>query len=88
MTDAPKIIHSPLSQAFTRDGVTVQVEIYKLDNGEGWWLELVDEEGGSTVWEELFATDAAALAEFTEGVDELGLAKLIEPDGDDISTVH
>jgi hypothetical protein len=77
-----------LSQAFTRDGVTVQVEIYKLDDGEGWWLELVDEEGSSTVWEELFATDAAALAEFTEGVDELGLAKLIEPDGDDISTVH
>jgi hypothetical protein len=86
MIDAPKIIRSPLSQAFTRDGITVQVDIYKL--GDGWSLEVVDEEGGSTIWEELFATDAAAMAEFIEGLDELGLAKLIEPEGDDISTVH
>jgi hypothetical protein len=87
MTDAPKIIRSPLSQAFTRDGITVQVNIYKLQGG-GWSLEVVDEEGGSAVCEELFATDAAAFFEFTEGVDELGLARLIEPDGDNLSTVH
>jgi hypothetical protein len=63
------------------------LDIYKLEGG-GWSLEVVDEEGGPTVWEELFATDAAAFYEFTKGGDELGLARLIEPDGDDLSTVH
>lgn len=35
-----------------------------------------------------FATDAAALTEFNEALEELGLAKLIEPDEDEESTVH
>ncbi|MGO4285368.1 hypothetical protein [Bosea sp. TAB14] len=55
---------------------------------EGWTLELVDAEGGSTVWQDSFATDAEAFAEFMDGVRQLGLAKLIDPDEDDIATVH
>ncbi|KRE13453.1 hypothetical protein ASE63_18445 [Bosea sp. Root381] len=88
MTDHPDIKRSPLSQSFTADGITVQIEIYQLDGTEGWTLELVDAEGGSIVWQEQFATDAAAFADFTEGLEELGLAKLIEPDDDDLATVH
>lgn len=90
MTEFPDIIRSPLCQSFTQDGVTVQVEIYRLKDSEGWTLELVDEVGGSTVWEETFATDTAAFAEFNEGLAQLGLAKLIEPDGDEEAeaTVH
>ncbi|MGO4173729.1 hypothetical protein [Bosea sp. TAF32] len=88
MTDFPDIIRSPLSQRFTEDGVTVQVEIYRVDGTEGWTLELIDEEGGSTVWQDSFATDAEAFAEFTDGVEQLGLAKLIDPDEDDLATVH
>lgn len=88
MTDFPDILRSPLCQTVTRDGITVQIEIYRLEDSEGWTLELVDEDGGSTVWEEMFATDAAALAEFNEALEELGLAKLIEPDEDEESTVH
>lgn len=86
--DFPDILRSPLCQTVTRDGVTVQVEIYRLADSEGWTLELVDEDGGSTVWEETFATDAAALAEFNEGLEELGLAGLIDPEGDEEATVH
>lgn len=88
MTDFPGIIRSPLSQIITHDGITVRVEIYRLDGTEGWTLELVDEEGGSTVWQDSFATDAEAFAEFMDGVRQLGLAKLIDPDDDDIATVH
>lgn len=49
---------SPLNQALTSDGKTVQVEIYRGD-GEGWILEIIDEFGNSTVWDEPFDTYAA-----------------------------
>lgn len=88
MSDDLNITRSPLCQAFTSDGITVQVEIYKLESGGGWTLELIDEEGGSTVWEEQFATDTAAFAEFTEGLAAMGLAALIEPSDDDTATLH
>lgn len=88
MTDTPNIVRSELCQSFTSDGLTVQVEIYRLHDGDGWTLELIDPEGASIVWEEQFATDAAAFAEFTEGLEELGLEKLIDPDREDTATVH
>jgi len=47
---------------------------------EGWSLEVVDEENASTVWDELFETDQAALDEFMKEVAEAGLAKVINPD--------
>ena len=88
MTDASNIIRSALCQSFSSDGLTVQIEIYRLEDGDGWTLELIDAEGGSIVWEEQFATDVAAFAEFTEGLEELGLERLIEPDEGDTATVH
>lgn len=84
----PKIIRSPASQEYTSDGITIRVEIYKLEGSDSWTLELVDEDGSSTIWEEQFPTDAAAFAEFTEGLEELGLSALLEPDEDDEATVH
>jgi hypothetical protein len=51
----------------TRDGIAVRVEIYRIvGSGEGWSLEVVDQDGGSTVWSDLFATGRDANAEFTE----------------------
>jgi hypothetical protein len=91
MTDRdPKIIKSPLSQTFTSDGITVNVDIYRLAGGEGWTLELVDANWNSIVWEELFPTDEAALGEFLDGVQEIGLARLLEPDDEDppMATIH
>ena len=72
--DDPQLEHSPLCGNVTRDGITVRVEIYRLaGKDEGWSLEVVDQEDGSTVWDELFATDKEAYAEFyrtleTEGI--------------------
>lgn len=42
---------SPLTQSVTRDGRTIQIDVH--DNGEGgWMLEVVDEYGNSTVWDD------------------------------------
>ena len=62
MTDEFEVKKSPLGQAITRDHRTVQVEIYE-DGAGGWLLEVVDEYGNSTVWDEAFKTDRAALEE-------------------------
>jgi hypothetical protein len=52
-----EIENSPLCGAVSRDGFTVRVEIYRLVEGDkSWTLEVVDHEGGSTVWDDRFAT--------------------------------
>jgi uncharacterized protein len=61
----PELEDSTLSQAVTRDGITIQVCIYRIkDSGEGWILEVVDDQGTSTVWGDPFATDRDAYSEF------------------------
>ena len=44
----------------------------------------------SVVWDELFATDDEAMEEFLTGVQDVGLASLLEPDDDDppMATIH
>jgi uncharacterized protein len=77
LTDAQEsLIVSPLSQRVTRDGTAVEVEIY--GNGKGaWLLEVVDEFGNSTVWDDSFPTDSAALAEALNVIDSEGIAAVI-----------
>jgi hypothetical protein len=77
--DEPELENSRLSGEFFCDGIAVRVEIYRLLHGnEGWILEVVDHEGGSTVWEALFATDEAAYTEFCRTVEEEGIASFLE----------
>ncbi|OJU30429.1 MAG: hypothetical protein BGN91_04455 [Nitrobacter sp. 62-13] len=60
-------------------GVTVSVEIYRLAGGEeGWSLEVVDHDGGSTVWEDRFATDSDAYAEFYQTLETEGIKSFLE----------
>jgi len=71
---------SPLSGRVTRDGFTVEVKIYRFVGDEAdWALEVIDHEGGSTVWNELFATDDAAYEAFRLAVDEDGMGSFVEP---------
>ena len=44
----------------TRDGITIKIDIYRGADDAEWMLEVVDEEGGSTVWDDTFKTDQAA----------------------------
>ena len=74
----PDLINSGLSRVVKADGVTVQVEIYRLDDRPGWTLEVVNEKGTSTVWDDLFDSDDAAYAEFRETVETDGMKAFLD----------
>ncbi|MEJ5081034.1 hypothetical protein [Ochrobactrum sp. MYb379] len=84
--DDPNIIFSPLSCVVSRDGLTVNVHIYRLETEDSWTLELIDEEWSSTIWDDKFPSDTAAYAEFEQGLAELGLILLLQ--GEDDPTIH
>ncbi|MEY4728855.1 MAG: hypothetical protein RL020_13 [Pseudomonadota bacterium] len=77
-------IQSPLAQSVTRDGKTVQVDIYEDGEG-GWILEVVDEFWNSTVWDDSFASDREALAEALKTIEEEGIESLIGAPPDTLS---
>jgi hypothetical protein len=75
----PEIEVSPLGGPVARDGMTVHVEIYRLVEGdESWTLEVTDHEGGSTVWEDRFATDKEAYEEFHRVLETDGIQSFLE----------
>ena len=78
MSTEPELIQSPLSQTITRDGHTLQVDIYRLEEEVDWLLEVVNEEGTSHVWDDRFATDQAALDAVHEALDEEGVAAFLD----------
>jgi hypothetical protein len=67
---------SSLCQSLTRDDHTVEIEIYQGDPGK-WILEVVDENGNSTVWDDQFDTDQQALDEVHKTVTEEGIESII-----------
>lgn len=73
----PNLINSGLSRSIEVDGQTFRIEIYRLEHTE-WSLEVVDEEGTSTVWDELFETDQAALDEVLQSVAREGIGAFQE----------
>jgi uncharacterized protein len=70
------LVYSTLCQRVTRDGTEVDIQIYNDDKG-GWLLEVVDEFWNSTVWDDSFTTDRAALAEALKTIDTEGIASLV-----------
>ncbi len=76
MTDDIDIIHSPLQQTYSADGHSVSIQIYR-SHGAPWVLEVVDEHGTSTVWDELFDTDKAALEAAFLAIEEEGIASFV-----------
>lgn len=76
--DEPIIISSPLSQRIEGDGTFIHVEIYRGQNDAGWAREVVDEEDDSTVYDEPFETDKAALAEVVASIQKYGIRVYLE----------
>lgn len=77
MTDGDQNpLRSPLAQSLTRDGKTIQIEIFEDGEG-GWLLEVIDEHGNSTVWDDPFQSDRDALDEALRTIDEDGIDSLI-----------
>ena len=77
MTDEIDIIHSPLEQTYSAEGHSVQIHIYRTIDSQ-WVLEVVDEGGTSTVWDDLFATDTQALAEALMAIEAEGIGNFID----------
>lgn len=67
---------SSLCQDLSDGRKTIRVEIYR-GNGSDWYLEVVDQFGNSTVWDDQFTTDTAALAEVKSTIQEEGIDSLI-----------
>jgi hypothetical protein len=77
MTEEFELKMSALCQSVSREGKTVDVDIY--ENGEGGWiLEVVDGYGNSTVWDDPFTTDQDALDEVMRTIEDEGIGSLIE----------
>jgi hypothetical protein len=76
MTD-PKLITSSLSRVIEENGARVEIAIYCLEDSE-WTLEVVASDGCSTVWEEPFDSEQAALEEALSAIKEEGIASFFE----------
>jgi hypothetical protein len=84
VSDNHELIYSPLNQTATRNGVTVEVHIYKGDSTD-WILELVDAAGNSHVWDNQFLTDQAAFDEAMRALDEEPLEFMEPPAGSSLN---
>jgi hypothetical protein len=76
--DEKVLIYSDLGQKVTANGITVEIVIYRLDDQTTWTLSVYDQEGGDTVWDDLFATEEDALKEAMRAIDEFGITSFAE----------
>lgn len=76
--DEPTIIYSPLRQRISSDSTHIDVEIYRGENEAFWLLEVIDEEGASTVYDDRFASDQAALYEVMDAIQKYGIRVYLE----------
>jgi hypothetical protein len=74
----PNLVHSGLSRTVTKDGVTVEVSIVRLENETAWSLEVVNSSGSSIVWDDPFSSDQDAFAEFERTVAEEGISTFLD----------
>ncbi|THK34270.1 hypothetical protein EHS39_30990 [Ensifer sp. MPMI2T] len=71
---------------FVDDDVMVTICIYRPAGTNGdWTLEVVDQEGYSTIWDDRFATDRDAFEEFLATIKRDGIRSFLEQS---IYTVH
>ena len=74
----PNLIRSGLSGTVTKDGVSIEVDIVRLEDEPSWSLEVVNSSGTSIVWDDLFSSDEEALAEFQGTVAEEGIQTFLD----------
>lgn len=79
-----ELIRSPLCQELFIDDEIIEVAIYRGSEDKTWTLEVVDEYGNSTVWDDEFDTDNEAFKEVLRTIEEEGVDALIgTPSGHD-----
>jgi len=74
--DEHDLIYSEYCQSVSKEGKTVRVQIYSSGRDD-WILEVVDDRGTSTVWDEPFTTDDEAYREFQRTLQEEGIDAMI-----------
>ena len=53
----PNLVNSGVSDDVTVDGVPFRIDVYRLEDDPAWTVEVTDEAGTSSVWDETFDTD-------------------------------
>ena len=74
----PNLVRSGLSGIVSKDNVTVEVIIVRLENEPNWSLEVLNNAGTSIVWDDLFDSDEDAYAEFQRTVEEEGMNAFLD----------
>jgi hypothetical protein len=70
--DHRKTVISPLSRTVTRDGRTVEVEIYRCGN-DPWTFKILNQNGISIQWTEDYDTDEDASRAFDADLEKDGI---------------
>ena len=87
--DEPVLVKSPLSTRIENENTFVDIEIYRLEEQNFWTLEVVDELGGSTVWDNEFPSDKAAFEEAISAIEEEGLESfMLAEEDEERPTMH
>lgn len=73
LEDEVELTHSNLERTISEGDWSVRILIYRQETDEGWLLELEGADGGSTLWEDFFPTDKAALDEALDAIETEGL---------------
>lgn len=73
MEDDPDIIYSSHCAKFSKDGQTVEVNIFRLETETTWHLEVINERNTSTVWDDPFETEDDAYSEFLSTIETEGI---------------
>lgn len=75
MEDDCEFEHSELSGLFERDGMKVEVEIYRLlGTSDSWQLEVVNENGGCTRWYTRYQDEREAYQVFLAVIEKDGIS--------------
>lgn len=74
----PNLVTSGLSGSQSKDGVSIEVNIFRLENEDQWTLEVVNEKGTSIVWDDEFFDDGEAFRAFEQVVAEEGMATFLD----------
>ena len=74
----PNLVRSGLSGIVSKDNVTVEVIIVRLESESKWSLEVVNDAFTSIVWDDLFDSDEDAYAEFEKTFEEEGIRAFLD----------
>lgn len=76
-TTEPVIITSPLSQTLEREDHSLRVLIYRAPD-EDWILEVVESDGTSHIYSDVFETDQQAMDVLLTDLDERGVEAFLQ----------